>query len=178
MNHQASQVYPADSLVEVKRGSVVESRNRGHIAVADGDESAIAQFGSPEMVTYLRSSAKPFQAIPLIATGAADRFHFDAKEIAIACGSHNGDPEHIETVRRMLGKIGLDASALKCGAHEPYSPEAARELKERGVEPTALHNNCSGKHTGMLALALHLNAPLETYDEIEHPVQLAMARVI
>jgi L-asparaginase II len=180
MNHQDrdSQIYLAGSLVEVKRGSITESRHRGHLAVVDGDERVIAGLGSLDTVTYLRSSAKPFQAIPLVASGAADRFHFNVKEIAIACGSHNGDPLHIETVLGMLRKIGLDASALKCGAHEPYSPEAARELKEQGLEPTALHNNCSGKHTGMLALALHLNAPVETYDEPEHPVQLAITRAV
>ncbi|HYJ48151.1 MAG TPA: asparaginase, partial [Pyrinomonadaceae bacterium] len=90
----------------------------------------------------------------------------------------NGETIHTETVKGMLKKIGLDQSALKCGAHEPYSPEAARALKERGEEPTALHNNCSGKHTGMLALALHLNAPTESYDEPSNPVQLQIVRRI
>ncbi|MDQ3817734.1 MAG: asparaginase, partial [Acidobacteriota bacterium] len=137
----------------------------------DAEERVAAQLGLPGAVTYLRSSAKPFQTIPLVASGAADRFHFDAKEIAIASGSHNGDPEHIETVEGMLKKIGLDQSALKCGAHEPYGPESARRLRERGEEPTQLHNNCSGKHAGMLALALHLGAPIETYDQMDNEVQ-------
>src|SRR4051812_26366480 len=176
--HGDSQIYPADSIVEVRRGSITESRHRGHIVAVEGDGRVVARLGSPEMVTYLRSSAKPFQAIPLVASGAADRFHFDAKELAIACGSHNGDPMHTETVKGMLRKIGLDQSALKCGAHEPYGSESARALKESGEEPTALHNNCSGKHTGMLALALYMNAPIETYDQKDHPVQLAITRAI
>ena len=164
--------------MEVRRGSITESRHRGHIVAIDVDERIVAQLGSPETITYLRSSAKPFQAIPLITSGAADRFHFNAKEIAIACGSHNGDPIHIETVKGMLSKIGLDASALKCGAHEPYSSEAARRLRERGEEPTALHNNCSGKHAGMLALALHLGASVETYDQADNEVQQQIASSI
>ncbi len=168
----------AQPLVEVRRGSITESRHRGHIVAVDGDGQIVAQLGAPQLVTYLRSSSKPFQAIPLIASGAADHFGFDEKETAIACGSHNGETAHTETVARMLRKIGLDASALKCGVHEPYSADAARELRERGEQPTVLHNNCSGKHTGMLALALHLNAPIETYDEPGNPVQLNIARRI
>jgi L-asparaginase II len=129
-------------------------------------------------VTYLRSSSKPHQAMPLLVSGAADHFGFTQKEVAIACASHNGETIHTETVAQMLKKIGLDVSALKCGAHEPYSAEAARELRERGLQPTALHNNCSGKHAGMLALAVHLGASTETYDQPDNPVQLNIARCI
>ncbi|HEX8844004.1 MAG TPA: asparaginase [Pyrinomonadaceae bacterium] len=168
----------AEPLVEVKRGSITESRHRGHIVAVDGDGQMIAWLGAPHTVTYLRSSSKPHQAIPLLASGAAERFNLTEKEVAIACASHNGEEIHTETVARMLDKIGLDASALKCGAHEPYSAEAARRLRERGEEPTALHNNCSGKHTGMLALALHLGAPIETYDQPDNPVQLNIVRRI
>lgn len=168
----------AEPLVEVRRGSVTESRHRGHIVAVDGDGQIVAQLGAPQLVTYLRSSSKPHQAIPLIASGAADHFGFTENEIAIACGSHNGEAIHTATVARMLKKIGMEVSALKCGAHEPYSADAARELRERGEQPTALHNNCSGKHTGMLALALHLGAPTETYDEPGNPVQLNIARRI
>jgi L-asparaginase II len=162
----------AEPLVEVRRGSITESRHRGHIAAVDADGQIVAQLGAPHTLTFLRSSSKPHQAIPLLATGAADRFGFTEKEVAICCASHNGEAIHTETVAGMLRKIGMDASALKCGVHEPYSAEAARELRERGEKPTVLHNNCSGKHTGMLALALHLNAPTETYDEPSNPVQL------
>ncbi|HUQ30781.1 MAG TPA: asparaginase [Pyrinomonadaceae bacterium] len=168
----------AEPLVEVRRGSITESRHRGHIIAVDADGRIIAELGSPQIVTYLRSSSKPHQAIPLVASGAADRFGFTEKEIAIACGSHNGEAIHTETVARMLRKIGLGMDALKCGVHEPYSAQAARELRERGEQPTVLHNNCSGKHTGMLALALHLGAPVETYDEPGNAVQLNIVRRI
>jgi L-asparaginase II len=168
----------AEPLVEVRRGSITESRHRGHIVAVDGDGQIVAQLGAAQLVTFLRSSSKPHQAIPFLASGAADRFGFTEKEIAISCGSHNGEAIHTETVTQMLGKIGLDASALKCGVHEPFSADAARELRERNEQPTVLHNNCSGKHTGMLALALHLGAPIETYDEAANPVQLNIARRI
>jgi L-asparaginase II len=168
----------AEPLVEVRRGSITESRHRGHIVAIDADGQIVAQLGVPHIVTFLRSSSKPHQAIPLVATGAADRFGFTEKEVAICCASHNGEAIHTETVAGMLKKIGLDMSALKCGVHEPYSAEAASALRERGEQPTVLHNNCSGKHAGMLALALHLNAPTETYDEPSNPVQLNIVRRI
>ncbi len=166
------------SLVEVHRGSITESRHRGHIVVLDGDCQLVARLGAPETVTFLRSSAKPFQAIPLISSGAADRFGFSDQEIALACASHNGEPIHVETAAGMLRKIGLDESALKCGAHEPFSSEVAKNLRERNEPPNVLQNNCSGKHAGMLALALHLDAPTETYDEPDNPVQLMIGRTI
>lgn len=165
-------------LVEVTRGQVTESRHRGHIVAVDAEGKLVASMGRPELVTYLRSSAKPFQAVPLVASGAVDRFGFTEKEIAIACASHNGEAIHTETVSVMLEKIGLDASALKCGVHEPFSTEVAEELRARGLRPTILHNNCSGKHTGMLALALHLEAPIETYDHVENPVQQSILRSV
>ncbi|HLL77020.1 MAG TPA: asparaginase [Pyrinomonadaceae bacterium] len=158
-------------LVEVWRGGVVESRHRGHVAAVDGAGRLVARLGQPETVTYLRSSAKPHQNIPLVATGAADRFGLTPPEIAVACGSHSGQPVHEAVVASMLRKIGLDESALKCGAHEPFDRETALAMRRRGEPPRVLQNNCSGKHTGMLALALHLGAPTETYDLPENPVQ-------
>jgi len=166
------------SLVEVWRGAIVESRHRGHLIAVDGKGNTIAALGSPETVTYLRSSSKPFQAIPVIVSGAADRFGFSEQEIAIACGSHSGEPIHVDTVRSMLDKIGLDESALKCGAHEPFSAEVAGELARTGQPPSVLQNNCSGKHTAMLALALHVGAPTESYDDWSNPVQQAIAGTI
>ncbi|HVF58132.1 MAG TPA: asparaginase [Pyrinomonadaceae bacterium] len=177
-SHMTTDVPRPALLVEVWRGPIVESRHRGHVVAVDGDGRIVARAGEPETVTYLRSSAKPHQAVPLVATGAADRFGFDAREIAIACGSHSGEAVHARTVARMLEKIGLDESALKCGTHEPFDRETALKLRERGEQPSILQNNCSGKHTGMLALALHLGAPTETYDHPEHPVQLAIARAV
>ncbi|MDQ1728392.1 MAG: hypothetical protein QOD33_517 [Pyrinomonadaceae bacterium] len=167
-----------EPLVEVTRGGITESRHRGHVIAVEPDGKIVAHLGAPETVTYLRSSAKPHQAIPLVASGAADRFGFDEKEIAIACGSHSGEPIHTEVVASMLRKIGLGPEALKCGVHEPFSPAEARRLKENGEEPNVLQNNCSGKHAGMLALALQLNAPTETYDAANNPVQLEIGKTV
>jgi L-asparaginase II len=168
----------AAGLVEVRRGSIVESRHRGHVIALDGDGQVLALLGEPETVTYLRSSSKPHQAIPLITSGAADRFGFTPREIAVACGSHSGQDVHAETVEGMLRKIGLDESALKCGVHEPFDNETVRLLRERGERPGILRNNCSGKHTGMLALALQLGAQTETYDWPDNPVQHAILQTI
>ncbi|HKO99951.1 MAG TPA: asparaginase [Pyrinomonadaceae bacterium] len=172
------EVPSAEPLVEVTRGGITESRHRGHIVAVDPDGQILAHLGARETVTYLRSSAKPHQAIPLIVSGAADRFGFDEREVALACASHSGEQIHTEVAASMLKKIGLTPEHLKCGIHEPFSPEVARQLRERGEKPNILQNNCSGKHAGMLALALHLNAPIETYDRPENPVQLAIGETI
>ena len=168
----------AERLVEVWRGQIVESRHRGHLSAVDGKGHTVTSLGVPETITYLRSSAKPFQMMPLVTSGAADRFGFTEDEIAVACASHNGEPIHTETVARMLAKIGLEPSALKCGVHEPFSAEVSRQLRAAGQSPTVLHNNCSGKHTGFLALALQLGAPIGTYDRPDHPVQKLVLQTI
>jgi len=174
----SQQIPIAEPLVQVKRGSITESRHRGHIVVIDTQGNIIASLGVPETITYLRSSAKPFQALPLLITGAADRFNFTDREVALACGSHNGESIHTDLAASMLKKIGLGPDALHCGAHEPYGVEAALELRTRGEQPNALHNNCSGKHAGMLAVALHIGAPVENYESPENPVQKAIADVV
>ena len=168
----------AASLVEAWRGSIVESRHRGHLIAVDADGKTVASLGAPETVTYVRSSGKPFQALPLVLSGAADRFGFTEQEVAIACGSHSGEAIHVETVRTMLEKVGLDESALRCGAHVPFSVDVARELARKGQSPSALQNNCSGKHAGMLALARHVGAPTESYDDRDNPVQQAIAKTV
>ena len=172
------EVPSAEPLVQVKRGGITESRHRGHIIAVDPDGGILAYLGARETVTYLRSSAKPHQAIPLIVSGAADRFGFSEREIALACASHSGEAIHTETAASMLNKIGLTPDALKCGVHEPFSPDVTRELREKGQQPNVLQNNCSGKHAGMLALALHLGAPTETYDQPSNPVQLAIGETV
>ena len=174
----SQQIPLAAPLVEVKRGSITESRHRGHIVAVEPDGNIIASAGALETVTFLRSSAKPLQAIPLLVSGAADKFGFTDREVALACASHNGEPIHTEVVASMLDKIGLGTEALRCGVHEPYSEEAARELRERGEPPNVLHNNCSGKHAGMLALALQLGAPIDNYESPENPVQKAIVDTI
>jgi L-asparaginase II len=175
---QSTQIPLAEPLVEVRRGGITESRHRGHIVAIDPDGNVVAQLGVAETVTFLRSSAKPFQALPLLVSGAADAFGFTDREVALACASHNGEPIHTDLVASMLQKIGLGPEALKCGIHEPYSVAVAQQLRERGEQPNVLHNNCSGKHAGMLAAALHLGAPTETYNEAQHPVQLAIGKFI
>src|SRR5438552_4594245 len=168
----------AAELVEVWRGSLIESRHRGHLIAVNATGQIISSLGAPDTVTFLRSSGKPFQAWPVCASGAADRFGVTEKEVAISCGSHNGEPIHVETVRSMLRKIGLDETALKCGVHEPYSVDVARELIRRQEQPAAVQNNCSGKHAAMLALAKHLGAPTETYDELLNPVQQLIVQTV
>jgi L-asparaginase II len=173
-----NQIPIAEPLVEVRRGSITESRHRGHIAGVTPEGTVVSYFGVPETVTYLRSSAKPLQAIPVLASGAAERFGFTDQEVALACGSHSGEQIHTEIAAEMLRKIGLGPEALRCGVHEPFSPDVATKLSEKGEQPNVLHNNCSGKHAAMLALAKHLGAPVENYDSPENPVQLAMGRIV
>lgn len=172
------QIPVPESLVEVTRGAITESRHRGHVVAIEPDGAIVAFLGAPETVTFLRSSAKPHQAIPLIVSGAADHFGFDEREVALACASHSGEPIHTEIAASMLRKIGLGEDALRCGVHEPFSPEVTQELRASGKEPNVLQNNCSGKHAGMLALAKFLGAPTETYDSADNPVQLAIADVV
>lgn len=178
MSSENPETRAAAQLVEVWRGPIVESVHRGHLAAVVGSGETIAELGSPELLTFFRSSSKAFQAMPVVTSGAADRFRFTDKEIAIACGSHSGEPMHVETAEAMLGKIGLDERALKCGVHEPFSVEVTRELIRKGQKPSPLQNNCSGKHAAMLALAKHLGAPTESYDELSNPVQQEVARVV
>ncbi len=158
-------------VLEVTRGPVVESVHHGAVAVCDREGAVVAWWGDPEVVTYLRSSAKPFQALPLLESGAADHFGFSDREIALACASHSGTDRHVEVVRSMQAKAGLEESHLQCGIHPPYDKETARRLEAQGEQPTANRHNCSGKHTGMLALAHFLDVPLERYLDRDHPVQ-------
>lgn len=177
-SQETGEVSPSAPLVEVRRGPIIESRHRGHVVAVDANNRIVAYLGTPEAVTYLRSSAKPFQAIPLITSGAADRFGFTEKEIALACASHSGERIHTELALSMLNKIGLQPDALKCGTHEPFSAAEARLLREQGRAPSVLQNNCSGKHAGMLALALHLGAPIETYEAQDNPIQIVIQETV
>src|SRR5215213_3784151 len=174
----SQQIPIAEPLVEVRRGGITESRHRGHIVAIEPNGNVVASLGAPHNVTFLRSSAKPLQALPLLTSGAAEHFQFTDEEVALACASHNGEPIHTKIVASMLEKIGLGPDALKCGVHEPYSPEAAGVLRARNELPSVLHNNCSGKHAGMLAVALHIGAPTENYESSENPVQIAIARAV
>jgi L-asparaginase II len=165
-------------LVEVWRGDVVESLHHGAIVVADDAGRRLAAVGAPDTVTFLRSSAKPVQILPLLQSGAAERFGFTDEEIAVMAGSHGGEPFHLAAVRSVLARIGVGEDALQCGAHAPYHRPSARALRAAGTTPTAIHNNCSGKHAGMLALAVALGADIRTYLEPDHPVQKRIRRAI
>ena len=158
-------------LVEVRRGAIVESRHRGAIVVADPEGNVFARLGPDDLITSTRSTIKPIQAIPFITSGAADHFSIDERELAVVCASHEGEPIHTETVAGMLARAGLDESALRCGAHAPFSAETAKSLVTSGQPFNQLHNNCSGKHTAMLMTAVYRALPLDDYVAIEHPVQ-------
>ncbi len=165
-------------LAKVVRGETVESIHRGHVIVLDGNGQTVVSIGEPSTVTFFRSSAKAFQAIPFITSGAADRFGFTEDEIALTVASHSGERVHVETAARMLEKIGLADSDLRCGTHLPfYEPEAHRMIAA-GEKPTQLHNNCSGKHIAMLALAKHIDADLSNYDSIDNRVQKRILRCV
>ena len=166
----------AQAEVEVWRGDVVESRHRVHIAVVDGQGRLRAHAGDPQLVAFARSAIKPLQTVPLIEDGAADSFGFNDMEIALCCASHNGEARHVASVSAMLKKVGAAEEALACGAHVPMGKQAARDLADHQQQPTRLHNNCSGKHTGMLALARSHGWPLAGYHLGDHPVQQRMQR--
>jgi L-asparaginase II len=159
------------SLTYAYRGGIIENRHHISIAIVNSDNKLIASSGNPELLAHLRSSAKPFQAQALFQTGAAKKFGFTAKEIALACASHGGTPEHTSVAQGMLAKLGLDVFALACGVHMPVDKVERVRLERNSEKPTALHNNCSGKHAGMLAVAKMLNVPTEGYEQPEHPVQ-------
>jgi L-asparaginase II len=162
------------SLVEVRRGGRVESEHRGAIAVVDAAGRLIAHLGEVNLVSYLRSSAKPFQLLPLVESGGADRFGLTSAELAVIAGSHSGEPQHMAAVQSILNKIGLREEALQCGVHVPFNAAAAKALRAVGHEPTVLHNNCSGKHSGMLAQAIDRGLSTHDYLDPDHPVQITI----
>lgn len=165
-------------LVRVTRGGTLESLHRGHLVVIDGGGEIIAALGNPETVAFIRSSSKPLQIMPFLMSGGAEAFGFTEQEIALACGSHGGEPMHTETVAAMLKKIALDEKDLRCGTHMPFNEAAAHALSEAHQEPNQLHNNCSGKHAAMLALAKHIGASINDYEQPDHPVQKKMLGMV
>jgi L-asparaginase II len=160
--------------VVVTRGDAVESEHRVHAAVVDACDSLIGTARNPELVTWWRSCAKPFQAMPLLESGGFDAFGWGDEELALTCASHGGEPEHIAIVESMLETLGLEEGDLACGPHEPLSARGAKIFRESGVRLKRVHNNCSGKHTGMLAFAKHKGWSIEGYEQLSHPVQRAM----
>ncbi|MDF1503774.1 asparaginase [Roseisolibacter sp. H3M3-2] len=157
--------------VVATRGGVVESRHRVHAAVTDAAGRLVASAGDPTTVTFWRSCAKPFQVMPLLESGGFDRAGWGDDHLALACASHGGEPEHVTIAERMLASLGLEDGDLACGPHEPLAARGARVLREAGLRPTRLHNNCSGKHAAMLARAVTEGWPREGYERLEHRVQ-------
>jgi L-asparaginase II len=161
-------------LVEVVRGLRVESEHCGRAAVVDADGNAVLRWGDVASPVFPRSAVKPLQALPLVESGAADRFGFGEDELAFASASHAGEPVHVALVERMLARAGLDVAALACGAHPPIHAPSAQALARSGREPSALHNNCSGKHAGFLCVACAMGADPAGYTDAAHPVQRAV----
>ena len=165
-------------IAELRRGPVVESLHRGAYAVVDTKGSVVAKTGAFDEAFFPRSAIKAFQCLPLIESGGARAFNLNDEEIALCCASHNGEAQHVRVARSILSKAAILESCFACGAHYPSAREAANDLVRTGEKPLAVHNNCSGKHAGMLALAKHLGASLEGYVQREHPVQQAVARCL
>ncbi|MEM9522335.1 MAG: asparaginase [Actinomycetota bacterium] len=157
-------------VVEVTRGGTVESRHEVDVALvgADGHRSG---FGRPQRPTLARSSMKPIQAFPLIATGAADAFDLETEHVALSCASHNGEPRHVGVVAEWLARLGYDTDTLECGAHMPLHSDSEDAMIRAGVAPDRRHNNCSGKHSGFLTVCRHLGLDPAGYIEPHHPVQ-------
>jgi len=161
-------------VVEVVRAGLVEARHSVQVVVADSRGSLLASVGDVDGLTYYRSAAKPLQALPLLDEGVVQRFGLTDAELALCCASHEGEREHVEGVRSILRKAGVDESLLRCGAHLPFSEQATRALLAGGGQPARVHNNCSGKHAGMLALASAMAWDPVDYHLPHHLVQLRM----
>jgi L-asparaginase II len=158
-------------LVEVTRGEHVESRHRGSIAIAAPDGSEVASVGDPATFIYLRSSAKPFQLAPFVASGRFDEYGLGTEALAIMAASHSGEDQHVRLVQEILRRAGLTSSVLQNQVHAPYDTETSHRLLRDGEKPNALRGNCSGKHAGMVLFAKASGWPIDTYWHADHPVQ-------
>ena len=157
--------------IENYRGSTLESRHTVHVAVVDAGGKLVAQAGDSAYRTFWRSAAKPFQALPLVEDGVVERLGLTRQDLALACASHSSEPAQVELVREFLQRVQCSERDLMCGPHRPLSDAVAKDYDTRGVRLTAVYSNCSGKHTGMLALAKHHGWPTEFYARGDHPVQ-------
>ena len=156
---------------EVTRGRIVESIHFGAVAVVDSSGHLLAWYGDPKVITFVRTSAKPFQALPFIEHGGDQTFHLTSKEIAILCASHEGTDEHVEVIKGIQAKVGIQESDLLCGTHQLSHLPTVEAMRARGETLTPNRNNCSGKHTGMLAHARMRGLPISDYINPEHPIQ-------
>jgi L-asparaginase II len=158
-------------IFEVTRGQIVESVHYGSIVVVDSKGKTLASHGDPQTVAFLRSSAKPFQVLPFVERGGVDYFKFTPREISLSCASHEGSDMHVQAVLALQNKVGIEESHLQCGTHLPGDVNELKKLIVHDQKPRTNHNNCSGKHTAMLAHAKMRGLPLENYLDINHPIQ-------
>ena len=165
-------------MCKIMRGDFIESMHVAYAVVVDGAGKIVRNWGDPNYLTCIRSSLKPFQASASIVAGATDAAGFTSAELALMCASHNGEDIHVKTAQSMLEKLGYDISYYECGSHAPYNNKSKHELIQQSQKPTALHNNCSGKHAGMLCLAKHLDADPKGYTHVNHPVQQAIMKQV
>jgi L-asparaginase II len=163
-------------LVEVTRGNIVESRHYGSLAVAQPDGEIAFSLGDITSPVFLRSSSKPFQALPFVESGGIERYGLTDREVAIICSSHSGTDEHVRVLEGLQKKIGIQESMLQCGIHAPFHAETAKAKLLKGEAYHSNQSDCAGKHSGMLAYAKMLNASLDNYIEPSHPVQQAMLK--
>jgi L-asparaginase II len=161
----------AQPILELIRGSIVEATHLGSIAIVDSTGKLLYSHGDPHTVAFLRSSAKPFQALPFVEQGGVEHYNYTQAEIALSCASHETAQLHLDTVQGMQKKIGIEENNLQCGPHLPGDPAKLKEVIIHDIHPTANFNNCSGKHTSMLAFAKMRGLPLENYLAFDHPIQ-------
>ncbi len=166
------------ALVEIMRGDLVESRHRGAAAVVDAAGKVVLSWGDIDRPVFARSAIKSMQALPLVESGAADRYKLGPTELALSCASHHGETAHVEAVSAWLERVGLGPKDLECGTHLPSDVPSAHALLRAGGTPCPLHNNCSGKHSGMLTTARHLGEPTRGYIAADHPVQRRITQAL
>lgn len=167
-----------EPLVELTRGGIVESIHLGALAAVDSDGNLLASYGNSDMVSFPRSSMKPFQALPLVENGGMEAFGLTEEELAIICASHAGTDEHVRVLKSIHQKVGLQLSDLQCGVHWPIDKETSFQMRLRGEEPDSYRHNCSGKHSGMLTQAKLLDQTLEDYLAPVHLVQQNIRRAV
>src|SRR5690606_22168449 len=165
-------------LAEAVRGNWVENRHRGAFVVVDADGQVIASAGDIERPIFPRSAIKSMQALAIFDRHAIDKFHHSSEELALACASHHGEDVHVSNVANFLERMGLSVDDLECGAHMPTNGKAREAIRAAGSAPSALHNNCSGKHSGMLSVALAMGVPTEGYVSREHDVQKSVRAAV
>lgn len=158
-------------LVKTTRGEYDDTEHHGIITVVDVEGNVLYAVGDHNRLVFARSSAKPFQAISVVESGAVDEYGLTEKELAVICSSHNAEPFHVEAIRSILDKAGLDESYLKCGSHFPIADYENKRFIKEGITPTEVHSNCSGKHSGMLITGKKLGYDLDDYYLLEHPIQ-------